>query len=85
MKLTEEEKDERTSMLNDAEEKINEAIELIAQAVDGTSLEASADAYIIGHLRGWAEGTNPYDATSIPRLLEDLGKEGEDEEEEQWA
>lgn len=68
-------KNERIELLREAQEKLFEVIELIEEAVDGTSCENSAQAYIIGHLSNWAEGNNPYDE-HIPRLIEEM----EDEE-----
>ena len=70
---------ERISKLEDAQEKIRDATMLIGEAVRGTSLEISADAYIINHLLGWSEGTNPYDYTAIPKLIDNLIEEDENE------
>ena len=58
--------DERIELLEQAQEKINEAVDLITEAVRDTGSEASADAYIIGHLSYWANGNNPYDHDTIP-------------------
>jgi hypothetical protein len=68
--MSEDDKEERIDMLNEAQRKLAEAIELIGCAVQGTEYEASADAYILGHLRAWMDGDNKYDTTSIPRLIE---------------
>ena len=66
-------KNERIEMLEDAQEKINEAIDLITEAVRDTDDEASAQAYIIAHLKNWANGENPYD-DHIPNLIESIRK-----------
>jgi hypothetical protein len=55
--------------LNEASEKIAEAIDLISEAVQDTPMERSANAYIIAHLSNWMDGHNPYDET-IPVLIE---------------
>lgn len=62
---------ERIELLEDAQDKINEAISLIREAVEETDLEQSAEAYIIGHLANWANGNNPYDR-HIPKMIEEL-------------
>lgn len=68
---------ERVVMLEEAQEKIGEAINLIKKAVDNTGqIERSCKAYIIAHLEGWAEGTNPYDDTAIPRIIERISEDG---------
>ena len=72
------EKEERIELLGQAQEKINEAIDLIRNAVGGTEQENSADAYIIGHLSGWANGDNPYDDTAIPKLIESIEEDGDE-------
>jgi len=64
---------DRIFELEEAQEKINEAIDIIRQAVRGTEHEASADVYIIAHLNNWANGGNPYDET-IPKLIENIRK-----------
>ena len=80
--------EERTELLEQAQNKINEAIELIEEALEGTHLSSEASAYIIAHLNGWANGDNPYDSTAIPKLIEhleyeDINKMFEDDEEEE--
>ena len=71
----------RLEALEKAQQHIEEAVSCIRDAVFGTSLEAACEAYIIGHLNEWADGTNPYDATNIPNLMESLIHEAFDEEE----
>lgn len=66
------EKKDRLEALQQAEENLHEAIDLIDQAVSGTHLESSADVYILGHLRNWANGENQYDNTAIPKLIEGI-------------
>lgn len=60
---------ERIEKLEMAQDLINQAIDLICDAVEDTSKERSADAYIIAHLDNWANGGNPYDDT-IPVLVD---------------
>lgn len=74
------EKEERIELLEQAQEKLREAIDLIREAVADTNQESSAEAYIIGHLENWAEGNNQYDTTAIPYLIESLEEEDECEE-----
>lgn len=62
---------ERKELLENAQDKINEGIELIRQALKDTTHERHAEAYIIGHLDNWANGGNPYDET-IPTLVEKI-------------
>lgn len=52
---------ERDFMIDEAEMKIAEAIDLITEAVKGTSEEATCGAYIIPHLQTWIGNGNPYD------------------------
>ena len=66
-------KNERIEMLEDAQEKINEAIDLITNAVCGTNLAATVSAYTVAHLTNWANGENPYD-DHIPNLIESIRK-----------
>lgn len=65
--------EERVELLEDAQTKINEAIELIREAVYETSFENSSESYLIGHLDNWVNGNNPYDE-HIPKIIEELEK-----------
>jgi len=65
-------KHDRIEKLQEAQEKIEEAVSLIEDALRETDMADQADAYIIGHLNSWAHGDNPYDRTAIPRLIEDM-------------
>ena len=65
---------ERIQLLEEAKEKINEAVSLIREALENTDFETSAEAYIIGHLDNWANGNNPYDE-HIPKIIEELENE----------
>ena len=65
---------ERIQMLEEAQEKINEAVHLIRGSMDGTNNEAYSERYIIGHLSNWANGGNPHDET-IPVLIEKIQNE----------
>ena len=49
------EKYERIELLTEAQQKLNECIDLIKTALKGTSDERYADAYILGHLRNWVD------------------------------
>lgn len=68
--------EERLNYLDKAAELINEAISMIGYAVEDTELEVSANAYIMGHLGNWANGSNPYDG-HIPNLKRELEKTAE--------
>ena len=65
---------DRIELLNNAKDKINEACDLIREAVEDTDFESSSEAYIIGHLSNWANGNNPYDE-HIPKIIEYLENE----------
>jgi len=53
-------KNERLYLLDDAQCKLSEAIELIETALKGTKYEAHARAYILGHLKNWIDAHNSY-------------------------
>ncbi len=65
-------KEKRIQELEMAADRIEEAMVHIAQAVEGTSDQRGAESYIIAHLRNWARGENPYDTTTIPKLIESV-------------
>ena len=75
-------RDERLNLLTHAQYKLEDAISLIEEAVEGTEEERMAGAYIIPHLQNWAGGVNPYDHT-IPKIYnaieENYGYEDDDE------
>ena len=73
-------KDERIEKLEEAQQMINEAVELIYEAFEGKNERSRLSSYICGYLTGWAEGTNPHDSTAIPRLIEEVEAMEEDEE-----
>lgn len=54
-------KDERIQLVEEAAQKINEAINLLEEAVQGTPEESMTTAYTIGHLRTQIGQGNPYD------------------------
>ena len=54
-------KQERINLIQEAEQKIVEAIDLIKEAVADTPEEAGCDAYILGHLKTLIGNGNPYD------------------------
>jgi len=72
---------ERVEKLLEAQTKIDEAIDLIHEAFPQTE-KSRLDAYICGHLKGWSHGTNPYDSTAIPRLIEQIEREELEEDDE---
>ncbi|MFW5847856.1 MAG: hypothetical protein ACOCVF_02970 [bacterium] len=80
--MIQETKDEKIEQLEQAQEKINEAVELIKSAVKDTNMDNECESYIIGHLENWAEGLNQYDYTSIPKLIKRIENYEEDEDEE---
>ena len=65
---------ERMELLENAQDKINEAIELIREAVENTECEKSIEYYIIPHLSNWANGNNPYDE-HIPNIIKQINNE----------
>jgi hypothetical protein len=62
---------DRVELLTEAQQKINEAIRLIREALEDTSEERSAEAYILGHLENWANGTYSMD-TTCQKLIDGL-------------
>ena len=62
-------KDERIDLLDDAKELINQAIDNIYIAFEGTGERSRLEAYICGHVSGWANWNNPHDDTGIPTLM----------------
>jgi hypothetical protein len=65
---------ERIEKLEQAQEKLNEAVRLIRLAVEDTNNERYCESYIIGHLKNWANGEHTLD-TTIPKLIEEIEKE----------
>jgi len=65
------EKNERIIALEEAQDLINQAIDLIHEAVADTDEARSADAYILAHLDNWANGNNQYDQ-HIPNIIESI-------------
>ena len=66
----------RIEKLDWAEDHLRQAIEYIAEAVEGTSHQRNVEAYTIAHLRNWKDGENPYD-TTIPKIREWLRTDGD--------
>jgi len=64
----------RIDSLLEAQDLINEAIELIKDSLHGTEHLTHAEAYIIAHLDNWANGGNPYDY-NILKYIEELERE----------
>ncbi len=65
------EKGERLRKLEEAQEHINQAIDLIREAIKGTPEETGSEQYIIGHLDNWCNNNNSMD-TTIPKMIEGL-------------
>jgi hypothetical protein len=72
---------ERIDLLDDAQCKLSEAIELIETALKGTEYEAHASAYILGHLENWVDSDNSYNM-GIQQYMDALIDEGLNEIEE---
>lgn len=72
MKMSKAKKYERLEKLEDAQQLIHQAADLILEAMDGTEFGQGTETYIVAHLKNWADGNNPYDATAIPRLMENI-------------
>jgi oligoribonuclease (3'-5' exoribonuclease) len=51
---------ERINLLDDAQCKLSEAIELIQTALKGTEYESHAEAYILGHLENWIDAHSSF-------------------------
>ena len=64
---------ENIQALEEAQEHLYQAIDLIEFGVRGTNQEAHANAYIIPHLKSWAGEGAGYD-TSIPDYIEALSQ-----------
>jgi hypothetical protein len=61
---------DRINMLEQAQDHLSEAIELISQALQDTEHDRHADAYIIAHLNNWIDAQG-YD-TGIQQYIDDL-------------
>ena len=70
--------EERKQALYDAIQQLDLAIRNIEVALKGTSFKGHADAYIIGHLRGWIDGEGTYNM-GIQQYIDRLDDK-EDEE-----
>lgn len=57
-------------MLQEAQDQLNQAIELISTALQDTEHERHADAYIIAHLSNWSDAQG-YD-TGIEQYIQEL-------------
>ena len=57
-------------MLQEAQDHLNQAIELISTALQDTEHERHADAYIIAHLSNWSDAQG-YD-TGIEQYIQEL-------------
>lgn len=61
---------ERINNLEEAQDHLNQAIELISVALRDTEHERHADAYIIAHLNNWVDA-HGYD-TGIAQYIQEL-------------
>lgn len=71
---------ERIELLIEAQQKLSETVALIEEALKGTTHERHADAYIIGHLNNWIDGSG-YDM-GIQQYIDKLQEESEYDEED---
>jgi len=78
-KLSQEEIEERIELLDEAEEKLWEVIDLIRGAVKDTSEEGRAESYILPHLKSWINSS--YQIASIKELRENIIRKYEECEE----
>lgn len=79
MSLTNE---ERVDQLVEAQEKLREVIELLEDALKGTSEERYADAYLIGHLKARL-GSDEYGGDdNIQRYIDKFIEAGNDDTED---
>ena len=62
----------RVNLLLDAQQDLLSAIEKISTALEGTDDFDYADAYLISHLRNWAESGSSFDKT-LPKYIDDMG------------
>ena len=61
---------ERIEILQEAQDHLSQAIELISTALQDTEHERHADAYIIAHLNNWSDAQG-YD-TGIEQYIQEL-------------
>lgn len=78
-------KDERIDMVQQAQELLHEAIELVERAVAGTGAERYTDAYLLAQLKiraGSGHGylTNDQTLDDVIESLQEDEEEGDDEE-----
>ena len=69
--------EERAHNLQEAENCLQEAINYISLAVEGTRKQAVSEAYVLGHLRSWLDGDNSLQDTALPKLIEHFDNGGE--------
>ena len=75
---------ERIELLQEAQGKLTEAVDLIEQALKGTTHERHAQTYLIGHLNNWIDSGNRFDM-GIQQYIDKIAEEGEyDEEDEDY-
>ena len=67
----------RIEHLENAQNKIEQAITLIEEALKGTRHETEAQYYIIAHLKNWAKGEEFTLNTTIPKYIKAITTEYE--------
>ena len=70
---------ERIELLREAQEQLNQSIELIRVALRGTNQETHANAYILGHLKNWVDASGNYNM-GIEQYIEELEYEEQNQD-----
>lgn len=67
------EKEERLEMVREAKKRLEEVLELVEMAVDGTELRRRYEAYFLGNVRDWVgPSVQPGNLTELLEELEEL-------------
>ena len=72
---------ERIQLLEAAQAQLSEAIRNIEDAVQGTTYQSHARAYIVGHLEGWLDSPNRFNM-GIQQYIDVFRVEYDPEDEE---
>lgn len=75
---------ERIELLQEAQDKLGEVIEMVDQALKGTTHQRHAETYLLGHLNNWMDSGNRFDM-GIQQYIDKLQEEGEYEEDEEYG
>ncbi len=62
---------ERIEQLQNAQQMIKDATQLIREAIKGTPSERGSEQYILGHLDNWSSEDNGMDDT-LPKIIRSL-------------